>query len=89
MFLNCGAREGSWEFLGQQNIKPVNPKVSQPWIFTGRTDDEVEAQKLWPPDAKTQCFGKDLDAGKDWGWEENGMKGLDGGMASLTLWMWV
>ena len=34
-------------------IKPVNPKVNQPWIFIGRTDAEVEAPILWLPDAKS------------------------------------
>ena len=33
----------------------------------GRTD--VEAPVLWPPDAKSQLLGKDLDAGKDGGHE--------------------
>jgi len=53
-------------------IKPVNPKGNQPWIFTGRTDAEAEAPILWPPDVKNWLIGKDPDAGKDWGWEENG-----------------
>ena len=34
-------------------------------IFIGRTDAEVEGPILWPPDAKRQPIGKDLDAGKD------------------------
>ena len=33
-------------------------------MFTGRTDAEVEASVLWPPDVKTQLNGKDSDAGK-------------------------
>ena len=33
--------------------------------FTGRTDAEAEAPILWPPGAKSQLTGKDLDAGKD------------------------
>ena len=35
-----------------------------PW---GRkeSDAEAEAPKLWPPDAKSQLNGKDLDARKD------------------------
>ena len=36
----------------------VNPKGSQYWIFTGRTDSEVEAPILWPPDAKNWLIGK-------------------------------
>ena len=46
--------------------KPVNPKGNQSWIFTERTDAEVEAQIHWPPDAESQLIGKDPDAGKDW-----------------------
>ena len=36
---------------------------------------------LWPPDAKNQLIGKDLDAGKEWGQEEKEAKGWDGWMA--------
>ena len=39
--------------LDCKEIKPVNPKGSQPWIFVGRTDDEAEAPVLWPPLEKT------------------------------------
>ena len=42
-----------------KEIKPVNPKGSQPWIFFGGTDAEAEAPILWPPDAKSQLIGKD------------------------------
>ena len=52
--------------LDSKEIKPVNPKGNQPWIFIGRTDAEAEAPILWPPDVKTRLFGKDPDAGKDW-----------------------
>ena len=34
-------------------------------MFIGRTDAEAEAPVLWPPDAKSQLTGKDLDARKD------------------------
>ena len=54
-----------------KEIKPVNPKGNQPWIFIGRID--AEALVLWPPDAKSQLIGKDPDAGKDWGQEEERM----------------
>ena len=53
--------------LNSKEIKPVNPKGNQPWIFTRRTDAEAEAPILWPPDRKSRLIGKDLDAGKDWG----------------------
>ena len=58
--------------LDSKEIKPVNPKGSQPWIFIGRTDVEAEALILWPRNAKCQLIGKDSDAGKDWGQEEMG-----------------
>ena len=53
-----------------KEIKPVNAKGNQPWIFTGRTDAEAEAPILWPPDAKSQLIIKDPDAGKEWQQEE-------------------
>ena len=58
--------------LDCKEIKPVNPKGNQPWIFIERTDAETEAPILWPPDAKTWLIGKDPDAGKDQGQEEKG-----------------
>ena len=33
MLLNCGAGEDSWEFLDIKEVKLVNPKGNQPWIF--------------------------------------------------------
>ena len=51
--------------LDSKEIKPVNPKGNQPWIFTGMTDAEAEVPILWPPDVKSQFIGKDHDAGKD------------------------
>ena len=58
--------------LDCKEIKPVNPKGNQPWIFIRRTDAEAEAPILWPPDVKSQLTGKDPDAGKDWKQEEKG-----------------
>ena len=58
--------------LDCKEIKPVNPKGIQSWIFIGRTDAEVETPILWPPDAKNWPIGKDPDAGKDWRQEEKG-----------------
>ena len=51
--------------LDPKEIKPVNPKGNQSWLFIGRTDAEAEAPILWPPDVKDRLNGKDLDAGKD------------------------
>ena len=56
--------------LDNKEIKPVNPKGNQPWLFIGRIDAEAEDPILWPPDAKSGLIGKDPDAGKDWGQEE-------------------
>ena len=58
--------------LNCKEIKPVNPKGNQPWIFIGRTDAEAEAPILWPPDVKSWLIWKDPDARKDWGQEEKG-----------------
>ena len=54
--------------LDCEEIKPVNPKGNQPWIFTGRTEAETPIPP--PPDANSWLTGKDPDAGKDWGQEE-------------------
>ena len=57
-----------------KEIKPVNPKGNQFWIFIGRTDAEGEAPIPWPPDAKSQHLEKlgkiRKDAGKEWGQEK-------------------
>ena len=52
--------------LDSKEIKPVNPKGNQPWIFIGRTDAKAVAPILWSPDAKSRLIGKDPDAGKNW-----------------------
>ena len=57
--------------LDCKEIKPVNPKGNQSWIFIGRTD--AEAPILWPPDAKSRLIRKDADAGKNRRQEEMGM----------------
>ena len=54
--------------LDSKEIKPVNLKGDQPWIFTGRTD--TEAPVFWLSDAKRWFIGKVPDAGKDWGQKE-------------------
>ena len=56
--------------LGSKDIKSVNPKGNQPWIFTGRTDAKALILRL--PDVKSRLIGKDPDAGKDWRQEEKG-----------------
>ena len=39
--------------LDRKEIESVNPKENQLSIFIGRTDAEMEAPVLWPPDAKS------------------------------------
>ena len=56
-----------------KEIKPVNLKENQLWIFTGRTDAKAEALILWPPDVKSKLIGKDPDAGKDWRQKKKGV----------------
>ena len=72
MLWNCGPGEDHKSPLDNKEIKPVNPKEYQPWIFIGRIDAEAEALILWPPDVKSWFIGKDPDAGKDWRQKEKG-----------------
>ena len=58
--------------LDCKEIKPVNPKGNQSWMFIGRTDAEAEAPALCPPDAKNWISGRDTDAGKDVRQQEKG-----------------
>ena len=58
--------------LESKEIKPVNPKGNQSWIFTGRTDAEAEAPILRLRDVKSWLIRKDPDAGEDWRQEEKG-----------------
>ena len=56
--------------VDSKDIKPVNPKGNQLWIFIRRTD--AKAPILWPPDSKKWLIGKDPTVGKDWRQEEKG-----------------
>ena len=51
--------------LDCKELKPVNPKRNQSWIFIGRADAEPETPILWLPDVKNWLTGKDPDAGTD------------------------
>ena len=70
--------------MDSKEIKPLNPKGNQPWIFIGRTDVEAETQIFWPPDAKSQLTGKDHDARKDWGQVEK--RGTEDEMVGWHHW---
>ena len=75
--------------LDSKEIKPVNPKGNQPWIFTGRTDAEAEAPVFWSSDVnrwlwKSPCSWERLRAEG-----EESIRGWDGWMASLMQWTWT
>ena len=73
--------------LDYKEIKPINLKGNQSWIFIGRTDAEAETPILWPPDVKTHWK-------RPWCWKrlkvggEGDDRGWDGWMASST-WVWL
>ena len=74
--------------LDCKEIKPVNPKGNQLWIFFGRTDAEVEAPILWPLAAKSGSLEKTLMLGKiegqRWsGWQR--IRWLDSSADSLDM----
>ena len=56
-----------------KDIKPVNLKGNQSWVFIEMSDAETKTPILWPPVVMHWLIGKDLDAGKDWGQKEKGM----------------
>ena len=71
--------------LDIKEIKLVNPKGNQAWIF-GRTD--AEAPILWSPDVKSQFTGKILMLGKIKGRKRTGwqrMRWLDGIIDSMDM----
>ena len=77
--------------LDSKEIKPVNPKGNQPWIFSGRTDAKAEALIFWPPDSKSPPTHWKI----PWCWErlraggDGDNRGWDGWMALPTRWTWV
>ena len=72
-----------------KEIKPVNPKGNQPWIFVGRTDVEVEAPVLCPPDGKSQLIVETLMLGRIEGKRRRGGRAFDGWVASPPQWTWI
>ena len=84
--------------LDSKEIKPVNPKGNQSWIFIRRTGAEAEAPILWPLLYFwwLQYFCEEsTDWKRPWCWErlkaggEGDDRGVDGWMASPTRWIWV
>ena len=74
--------------LDWKEIKPVNSKETQPWIFIGRTNVEAETPILWPPDVKNWPLEKTLMLGKTEGGRRRGqqrMRWLDGITDSMDM----
>ena len=66
--------------LDCKEIQTIHPKGDQSWVFIGRADAEAETAILWPLHVKSWLIGKDPDAGRDRGQEEEGrqrMRWLD------------
>ena len=70
MLLNCGVKKTIDSLLNSKEIKPVDPKGNQSWIFIGRTDAEGEALVTW---CKEPTHSKRPNAGKDWRQKEKGI----------------
>ena len=94
ILLNCGVGGDSWSQirvrspLNCKEIKPVNHKGDQSWIFIGRTDAEAETPILWPPVQRTDSLEKTLMLGKIEGRRRRGwqrMRWLDGITDSMDM----
>ena len=72
MLLNWGAGEDSSDALDSKEMKPVNPKGNQPWIFT-QNDWYLKSNTLATWCKKKQLIREDPDAGKGWRQKEKGM----------------
>ena len=76
--------------LDYKEIKPVHPKGNQPWIFIGRIDFWS-----WSFNTLATWCEEPTHWKRPWCWErlraggEEGNRGWDGWMASLTQWTWV
>ena len=75
--------------LDCKEIKPVNPKGNQPWIFIRRSDAKSVASILGQLMQRANSLEKNLMLGKTEAWGEEGEVGWDGWTASLTQWTWV
>ena len=74
--------------LDSKEIKPVNPKGNQPWIFIGRIDAEAEAPILWHPMQRVNSLEKTLMLRKTEGKRRRGqqrMRWLDGIADSMDM----
>ena len=84
MILNCGAGEDSWEFLGlegdQASQSPKGDQYSSEGLML-----KLKLQYFGHVMQRAHSLGKDPDAGKDWGQEENGM--TEDEMAGWQSWL--
>ena len=74
--------------LSTKEIKPVNPKRDQSWIFTGRTDAEAETQYFGHLMGRADSFEKTLMLRKTEGRRSRGrqrMRWLNGITNSMNL----
>ena len=76
--------------FNSKEIKPVNPKGNQPWIFIGKTNAEAEATILWVPDAKNwkkflekTLMLEKIEGRRRKGWQR--MRWLDGNTDSMDM----
>ena len=74
--------------LNRKEIKSVNPKGNQPWVFVGRTDAEAEVPILRPLDVKIDSLENTLMLGKTEGGRRRGSQRkrcLDGIINSMDM----
>ena len=74
--------------LDCKELKPVNHKENQSWIFIQSTDTEVETPILWTPEMRTDSLKKTLILGKVEGRKRRGwqkMRWLDGITGSMDM----
>ena len=68
----CWRRLLKVPWTARRSNQSILKEINTEWILIGKTDAEVETPIIWPPDVKSWLFGKDPDAGRDWGPEEQG-----------------
>ena len=73
--------------LDSKEIKPVNPKGNEPWIFIGRTDAEAEAPVLWSAlMGRADSLEKTLMLGKNEGRRRRGQRRMRWMDSQLNGW---
>ena len=75
--------------LDSKEVKPVNPKENQPWVFIARTDAEAEFPILCPLMEKPTHWKRHWCCERLKAEREGDNRWWDGWMASLTQWTWV